>query len=81
MKAHLKGGTLRAVMVKEIKRCMAKHADSHSPILAAALELGVAPKTLRQWKGPLEKGGWEELQPDLMEGLQAVLSVKKLKKR
>lgn len=81
MKEHLKGGTLRKVMVTEIKRVLRKNADHHAPILKSALELGISPKTLRQWRGPIDKGGWEELQPDLMEGLQAVLSVKSLKKR
>jgi hypothetical protein len=81
MKKHLQGGSLRRVMVHEILRVMKKHAGSHSPIASAAVELGIAVKTLRQWKGPVDKGGWSELQPDLLAGLQAVLSGKIDEKR
>ncbi len=81
MSKHMVGGTLRKVMAAEIKRVLAKHADHPHRIQASATILGITSKTLRQWMGPIEKGGWEELQPNLMEGLQAVLGVQKLKKR
>lgn len=62
VKKHLEGGSLRRVMVEEIKRCFNKYQNDSQPIERAALELGITPRTLRVWKGPEEKGGWKELQ-------------------
>lgn len=62
IKKHLNGGTLRTVMAEEIKRCIVKYANDDQPVEKAAMELGIAPRTLRVWKGDVSQGGWEELQ-------------------
>lgn len=80
IKKHLEGGTLRAVMVNEIKRVIEKYQDDPQAILKAALELGTTPKTLRQWRGPVEKGGWVELQPSVIGAAERVMSMTKTKK-
>ncbi len=81
IKKHLEGGTLREVMVEEIKRVMHKHQDHPQSVLMSACELGITPKTLRQWKGPMEKGGWKELQGyGGMEALMKCGAVKPVKK-
>lgn len=63
IKQHLAGGTLRKVMAKEILRVLNKHQDAPQRFERMAVELGVTPRTLRIWLGPMHKGGWEELQP------------------
>jgi hypothetical protein len=60
---HFEGGTLRMVMAKEVKRVLKKNRHNPRPVIAASLELGVHHKTLRVWMGPVDKGGWAELQP------------------
>jgi hypothetical protein len=77
IKKHLEGGTLRAVMVSEIKRVIEKYQDDPQAILKSALELGTTPKTLRQWRGPVEKGGWVELQPSIVGSVEKVMAVGK----
>lgn len=62
-KKHLAGGTLRAVMAAEILRVLEKYQDDSQLYEKAAIELGTTPRTLRVWRGPINKGGWEELQP------------------
>lgn len=62
IKKHLSGGTLRTVMAEEIKRVIAKFSGEDQAIEKAALELGVTPRTIRVWKGSVDKGGWPELQ-------------------
>lgn len=62
IKKHLQGGSLRAVMVQEIIRVIRKYATQDQKYEHAALELGVTPRTLRLWRGPVDKGGWSELQ-------------------
>ena len=62
IKKHLEGGTLRKVMAEEIIRVLTKYSDDSQVYERAALELGITPRTLRVWRGPVEKGGWEELQ-------------------
>lgn len=80
VKKHLVGGSLRRVQVDEIKRVMASHAGEAQFIERVALELGVVPRTLRVWVGPVEKGGWPELQ--VHDAMSRVLATKpKLIKR
>lgn len=67
IKKHLSGGTLRQVMVAEVQRALDKFSGQTLAIEQAALELGITPRTLRVWRGPVDKGGWPELQvSDLM---------------
>lgn len=62
VKRHLSGGTLRKVMAEEILRVLKATQGDSMALEKAALVLGVTPRTLRVWRGPVEKGGWEELQ-------------------
>lgn len=61
---HMSGGTLRIVMSEEIKRALSKFSklDVFQQRMAAAAELGITWRTIMKWLGPVEKGGWEELQ-------------------
>lgn len=77
IKRHLAGGTLRQVMVTEVKRVLGKYQNSDQPLVSAALELGVTPKTLRQWRGPIDKGGWVELQIPAGEAMEAFMAATK----
>jgi hypothetical protein len=61
-KKHLEGGTLHTVMASEVKRALVEFSGQDQYIEKAALQLGITPRTLRVWIGPVEKGGWEELQ-------------------
>ncbi len=79
IKKHLEGGTLKEVMVQEVKRVLNKYQDDPAKILRAALELGTTPKSVRQWMGPVEKGGWAELQPDIRGSVEKVLTISKKK--
>jgi len=82
IKKHLSGGTLKVVMAEEIKRVFAKFSGQDQPVEKAALELGITPRTVRVWKGPVEKGGWTELQG--FGGMEKLLSTQpktKAKKR
>lgn len=56
VKKHLVGGTLRKVIVQEVKRVLEEKAGH---IDGAAVELGITPRTLRVW---LKE--WPELQVD-----------------
>lgn len=83
MAKHMVGGTLRRAMANEVRRIMSKHAGAYNNTQAAAKELGITSKTLRQWKGPVAKGGWEELQPtmgDAMDRITGAFNEKKSKK-
>lgn len=79
IKKHLEGGTLKQVMVREVLRVLEKYQGDPQAILKASLELGTTPKTLRQWKGPVDKGGWNELQPTIKGSVEKVLAVSKAK--
>lgn len=78
IKKHLNGGTLRAVMVAEIKRVLAKFANEELSLEKCAVELGLHHRTLRVWRGPIEKGGWPELQGQ--GGMEKVLKTKPKKR-
>lgn len=62
IKKHLDNGSLRKVMADEIQRVIKKYAGQTMAVEQAAIELGVTPRTLRIWRGPVDKGGWPELQ-------------------
>lgn len=81
VKRHLQGGTLRVAMAEEIKRVLSKYQDQDQPVEKSAMELGISPRALRVWKGPVEQGGWEELQG--RGGMERLLKTKpkKAKKR
>ncbi len=82
IKKHMSGGTLRTVMAEEIKRVFEKFSTEDMPVEKASLELGIAPRTLRVWRGPVDKGGWIELQG--LGGMERLLGTKpktKSKKR
>ena len=73
VKKHLQGGTLRKVMATEVLRCLKLFTNHSQPIDRAAMELGITPKTLRLWKGPVEKGGWHELQVPAGKAVETLL--------
>lgn len=78
-KQHLVGGTLRKVMAEEIIRVIQQVSRSGATqiIETSAIILGITPRTLLKWKGPVEKGGWKELQvKDAVDKM-----VKKVKRR
>lgn len=81
VKKHLQGGTLRKVMAAEIFRCLKFYANHSQPIDMTAMELGITPKTLRLWKGPVEKGGWQELQIPAGKAVETLLRVAGTKKK
>lgn len=81
MAKHMVGGTLRRVMAQEVRRVMSKYVGSYNSTQAAAKELGITSKTLRQWKGPVEKGGWEELQPTLGDAMERIVGAARDKKK
>jgi hypothetical protein len=72
VKRHLEGGSLRKVMAAEIVRVIRKYAGQSQSLEHAALELGVTARTLRIWRGPVEKGGWKELQQDTDKFYEAI---------
>ena len=72
VKKHLVGGTLRAVMVEEVRRVMAL--EGH--IDRAAVVLGITPRTLRVW---LAK--WPELAGVYRGAMEQMLDVKPVPKR
>lgn len=80
VKRHLQGGSLRKVMANEILRCIKFYGNESQPIDKAAMELGITPKTLRLWKGPVEKGGWQELQVPAGEAMEAIMKAAGIKK-
>ncbi len=73
MAQHMMGGTLRRVMANEVRRVMSKYAGAHNSTQAAAKELGITTKSLRKWKGPIEKGGWMELQPTMGDAMDRIV--------
>ena len=73
VKKHMEGGTLRIVMANEVKRVLHKNQDEPQKLVKTALELGVTPKTLRQWMGPVDKGGWDELQVKPGDGVEKLM--------
>lgn len=75
VKKHMEGGTLRVVMANEVKRVLHKNQDEPQKLVKSSLELGVTPKTLRQWMGPVDKGGWAELQVKPGEAMEKVVKV------
>lgn len=84
IKKHLGGGSLRKAMAAEIMRQLAEAAKVAPTQIVerAAFALGITPRTLRVWKGPVDKGGWEELQGlGGMEKLIAVAKRSKAKKK
>lgn len=81
IKKHLSGGTLRAAMVDAIKAAMASFTEQDQQKERAAMELGLAPRTLRVWLGPEDKGGWPELQ-GIVGSVEKLVSTKpKTKKK
>lgn len=80
VKKHLQGGSLRKVMANEILRCLSIYGNESQPIDKAALELGITPKTLRLWLGPVEKGGWQELQVPAGKAMEAFMKAVGVKK-
>jgi hypothetical protein len=61
-------------MAEEIKRVFEKFSGQDQSVEKAALELGITPRTLRVWRGPVEKGGWTELQG--FGGMEKLLKTK-----
>lgn len=81
MAKHLVRGSLRRVMAHEIRRVMSKYAGVFNATMLAAKELGITGKSLRKWKGPIEKGGWEELQPTLGDAMERIIGASNGKKK
>lgn len=82
IKKHIAGGTLRIVMAEEIKKQLAVAANGHPDQYreVAAIALGITPRTLKVWLGPIDKGGWSELQG--FGGMEKLLKTKaKTKKK
>lgn len=77
---HLAGGTLRIAMANEVKRVLATIQDQGVVGMTKAAEtLGVSQRVLYKWCGPVEKGGWPELQVT-MEDAMAKVSESSVKK-
>lgn len=73
-------------MANEIKRVMAKHGSSGEDsaqrvIDLSAIELGISPRTLRDWLGPVSAKGWEELQVSPREAMDKLLTTPSPKKK
>lgn len=81
VKKHLQGGSLRKVMAAEILRALRFHGNDSQPVDKAAMELGITPKTLRLWKGPVEKGGWQELQVPAGKAVETFIKAVGYKKK
>lgn len=62
VKKHLSGGTLKVAMVEAVKAAVYKFAGEGQALEKAAIELGITPRTLNIWLGPVDKGGWAELE-------------------
>ena len=79
-KAQLSGGTIRVLMVAEIRRVMAEIGEGGAKAMQdAANILGVTQRTLYKITGPLDKGGWPEFQVTLEEGMAKVIAAAKSK--
>ncbi len=75
IKGHLRGGSIEAFIVNRVKTLFAELHDDGQKLTKISLDLGISPKTLRQWLGPIEKGGWEAFQgQNLMEVFMAKVS-------
>lgn len=85
IKKHLTGGSLRRVMVAEIKAVMsevAKTEEIFSRVIdKSATELGITPRTLRVWLGPVDAGGWDELQPTRADLEKLIVTLQKKAKK
>lgn len=84
IKGHLRGGSIEAFIVNRVKSMFSELRDDPQKLIKISLDLGISPKTLRQWLGPIEKGGWEAFQgKDVMEVFMAKVSkpVKKSTKK
>lgn len=69
IKKHFGGGTLRKVMVAEIKRVLDIEGADHKGRERAAVILGVSAKSLENWiLKPEDKYGWPELQEYQVRG-------------
>jgi len=80
IKKHLSGGTLRTVMANEIKRVLSECARTSPDNIKerAAIALGLTPRTIRVWLGPVDKGGWNELQ-GVVGSMEKLLKTKSVK--
>lgn len=77
---HLAGGTLHQAMAREVRRVLAEIKDSGvMGMRKAAQTLGVSERVLYKWTGPIEKGGWPELQVGMEEAMAKVSSAVKKK--
>lgn len=75
---HMAGGTLRLAMAKEIRRVLAEIKDEGVlGMTKAANTLGVSQRALYKWCGPIDKGGWPELQVNVEEAMAKVSSAVK----
>lgn len=75
IKGHLRGGSIEAFIVSRVKTLMVELKDDPQKLMKISIDLGIALKTLRQWLGPVEKGGWEAFQSkDVMEVFMAKVS-------
>ena len=82
-KTKLEGGTLREVMAIEIRRVLATVKDrGYRGMYDAAEVLGITQRTLYKWIGPVESGGWPELQVTAEEAMSklSTASSSKVKK-
>jgi hypothetical protein len=78
---HLSGGTLHAVMAAEVRRVLTKYQklSSFQQRMASAAELGTTLRTLNKWVGPVDHGGWEELQG--FGGMDRILGTRTVRKK
>lgn len=70
-------------MAKEVKRVLAEIKDEGAiGMNKAATTLGVSQRVLYKWCGPVEKGGWPELQVNVEDAMAKVSSaIKKSPKK
>lgn len=72
-KKHLMGGSLHQAMVEEVRRVLGVYSGLKNQKDAAAVELGVTPRTLCKWLK-----NWPELNE--MGSIETVLKATKVKK-
>lgn len=77
LKQHLAGGSIRPLIVSEVQRVLAKYAGDPMIYEKCGVELGISPKTLRNWTASIDKGGWPELQPKIDTSLDRILGPEK----
>lgn len=71
-KRHLQGGSIEQFIITRVRTLLKELHDDQNKLMKISVDLGVALKTLRQWLGPTEKGGWEAFQTkDVMEVFMA----------